>query len=197
MWNRALLRPPGAVPERNFLARCIHCGQCVEVCPHDSLRMHGGFGRARHTPEVLPRTVPCYLCMKCPPVCPSGALRPEVRELKDAGMGFAVILKDKCHNYTDGIMCWTCYDRCPLRGTAVILRDGFVPAITVHCVGCGVCEYVCPVAPEKAIVTLPPGSALPQGGVPLVSEKEALLVGKAAKGLEDGTESVEPGGGGA
>lgn len=71
-------------------------------------------------------------------------------------MGRAVILEDRCHNYTGGIMCWTCYDRCPLRGAAVILKDGIIPAITDECVGCGVCEYVCPV---QAVVTVARGDS--------------------------------------
>lgn len=27
------LRPPGALDEKDFLASCIKCGQCVQVCP--------------------------------------------------------------------------------------------------------------------------------------------------------------------
>ena len=33
----------------------------------------------------------------------------------------------------------------PLRGKAVVLSGGITPAVTTACVGCGVCEYVCPV----------------------------------------------------
>lgn len=67
-------------------------------------------------------------------------------------MGRAEILESRCHNYIGGVMCSTCYDRCPLRGTAVVLKDGLIPEITAACVGCGVCEYVCPV---QAVRTLP------------------------------------------
>ena len=27
------LRPPGALPEKDFLAACTRCGQCVQACP--------------------------------------------------------------------------------------------------------------------------------------------------------------------
>ena len=31
------LRPPGAVAEKDFLALCIKCGQCLQVCPYHSI----------------------------------------------------------------------------------------------------------------------------------------------------------------
>lgn len=150
------LRPPGAVNEEAFLRLCVHCGKCVEVCPHNSLKMAGGFGRARHTPKVQPEQEPCRLCMKCPPVCPTGALDRHITEMDQAAMGRAHILKNLCHNYIDSTMCMTCYDRCPMRGKAIVLSGGLVPAITEACVGCGICAYVCP---QKAVEIVPASSS--------------------------------------
>jgi len=31
------LRPPGAVEEDEFSALCVKCGQCLQVCPYDSI----------------------------------------------------------------------------------------------------------------------------------------------------------------
>ena len=165
-----ILRPPGACNERDFLLRCIHCGQCAQVCPYGSVRLREKWGVTRHTPEVQPRTMPCYLCMKCPPVCPTGALDPKVTDMKKAGMGHAVIIKDRCHNFNGGIMCWTCYDRCPLRGSAIVLEGGLIPRMTRLCVGCGICDYICPV---RAVVTLAPGAMVPQGSLPLLPAPES------------------------
>ncbi|MEG2172029.1 MAG: 4Fe-4S dicluster domain-containing protein [Desulfovibrionaceae bacterium] len=151
-----LLRPPGAVAEQEFLALCVQCGQCAHTCPYGAISMTGDTHTGRHTPVVDPRVVPCWLCMKCPPQCPAGALDGKVTQPAKAHMGRAVILKDRCHNYTGGIMCWTCYDRCPLRGTAIILQAGLTPTITDACVGCGVCEYVCPV---RGVVTVARGNS--------------------------------------
>ena len=62
-------------------------------------------------------------------------------------------------------MCMTCYDRCPLRGTAVVLSGGLVPTMTTACVGCGICEYVCPV---QAVEIVPVSSRLkPATGIPV------------------------------
>ena len=146
------LRPPAARPEGEFLRRCIRCGQCVEVCPHGTLELLDGFGSLRNTPRVNPDSSPCQLCLKCPPACPTGALDASIKDMHQVDMGQAYILKDKCHNHTDGIMCMTCYDRCPLRGEAMVLSGGFIPAPTTACVGCGVCQYVCPI---DAVVVVP------------------------------------------
>jgi NAD-dependent dihydropyrimidine dehydrogenase PreA subunit len=90
--------------------------------------------------------------MKCSDICPTGALRPVPAE--KAGMGMAYLDIKRCVDYQEEnhIMCWTCYERCPLRGTAIVLQNGYRPAVTDKCVGCGVCEYVCPV---KAVTVLP------------------------------------------
>jgi ferredoxin-type protein NapG len=33
------LRPPGALDEKRFLAACIKCGQCVQVCPVQAIKL--------------------------------------------------------------------------------------------------------------------------------------------------------------
>ena len=33
------LRPPGALLEDEFLASCIKCGQCVQVCPVEAIKL--------------------------------------------------------------------------------------------------------------------------------------------------------------
>jgi len=92
--NRLLLRPPGALAEDHFLASCIKCGQCLQVCPPQVLKLAGisqGFGIG--TPYIVPREGGCILCsgLPCVLACPTGALAHDLSVGKDAEMGLAVI----------------------------------------------------------------------------------------------------------
>ncbi len=72
------LRPPGALDEHDFLASCIKCGQCVQVCPVDALRpadIVDGFGVG--VPFIDARKQACdFACDvgQCILACPTGAL---------------------------------------------------------------------------------------------------------------------------
>jgi len=92
--DRLLLRPPGALPEDHFLASCIKCGQCLQVCPPQVIKLAGisqGFGIG--TPYLVPREGGCILCsgLPCVLACPTGALAHDLSLGKDAEMGLAVI----------------------------------------------------------------------------------------------------------
>ena len=92
--DRLLLRPPGALEEDIFLASCIKCGQCLQVCPPQVIKLAGisqGFGIG--TPYIVPREGACILCsgLPCVLACPTGALAHELSLGKDAEMGLAVI----------------------------------------------------------------------------------------------------------
>lgn len=80
---------------------------------------------------------------------------------QQAAMGRAVLHKDRCYTYEGSIICRTCFEKCPLRNSALILEQGMFPVITDACVGCGVCEYVCP---RKTIDTVPARSLPRKGG---------------------------------
>lgn len=171
------LRPPGALPEGEFERACIRCGQCVQDCPYDTLKLatllapvSGG------TPYFTARDIPCEMCeeIHCVKACPSGALDPLLTDIDDARMGLAVLLDhENCLNW-QGLRCDVCYRVCPQIDKAITLemnrneRTGkhakFLP--TVHsdfCTGCGKCEQAC-VLEEAAIKVLPMSLARGQLG---------------------------------
>ncbi|MFQ5624192.1 MAG: 4Fe-4S dicluster domain-containing protein [Paracoccaceae bacterium] len=147
------LRPPGALPEADFLSRCIHCGQCGEVCPNRTIKFFGlenGLDSA-DTPHIIPREKACILCMKCGDVCPTGSIRPIERDaeaiLENVSMGHAVVDETLCLSF-QGKTCGVCYRACPLPGVAMTIGMLEQPHVTDKCVGCGICERSCIQMPQ-------------------------------------------------
>lgn len=145
------LRPPGAVPEPELLARCIRCNQCSDVCKNNCIQSVVG-SAADGTPYIKPREKGCILCMNCTNVCPTGALkpisdRPEVI-LKKVKMGTAVVDKNICNSYNGGV-CGVCIRACPFPEVALKTENWERPVVDKeHCVGCGLCENRCIVYPQ-------------------------------------------------
>ncbi len=157
--QRSPLRPPGAIAEADFVKACIKCNQCAQVCPYGSIKMaHIEWGDKFGTPMVFPKQMPCYLCMKCPPVCPSGALDHSLKQKDKVRMGVAVIDESKCLPY-QGVICRACFERCPMYRQAIILQDEIYPKVIADkCVGCGICEHVCPA--ESTAITVKSSHAI-------------------------------------
>jgi ferredoxin-type protein NapG len=107
--------------------------------------------------------------MKCPPVCPTGALDPNLIKPEKVNMGKATINSEICLNYLyvkeeetgkitgNATICSTCYNVCPFTDDAILMKDFLLPVITEKCVGCGICVEKCPTEPKKAINIIPKG----------------------------------------
>ena len=170
------MRPPGAVGEKLFTERCIRCARCIAVCPYKCIaRSALDDGINVGSPYIYATQKGCCLCMRCPPVCPTGALDNKVTEPAEARMGIAVVNEKTCLNhiyandetrgFTDGnaLYCNTCYNVCPLQGKAIILKNLVIPVITDQCTGCGICVERCPANP-RSVDIIPSGMAVPIGG---------------------------------
>lgn len=72
------LRPPGALDEKDFLGSCIKCGQCVQVCPVQAIKLADLIdGVGVGTPFIDPRKQACdFSCdaVQCILACPTGSL---------------------------------------------------------------------------------------------------------------------------
>ena len=118
------IRPPGALPEEEFLGACIRCGLCVRDCPYDIL-MLGQLGDevVAGTPYFTARTGPCEMCedIPCIPACPTNALDHDLTDINEARMGLAVVVDQETCIAFLGLRCEVCFNVCPIRGQAITL----------------------------------------------------------------------------
>ncbi len=173
-----LIRPPGALDEDHFLARCIRCGKCMKVCPNNALHpswLEAGL-EGLWTPVLVARIGYCEPnCVLCSQVCPTGAIW-EITQAEKLGraadgentapirIGTAFYDRGRCLPWAMARECIVCEEWCPTSPKAIYLvpADVFDAAGGIKtvrqpfvdpekCIGCGACEYACPVRDQPAI----------------------------------------------
>ena len=151
---RIRLRPPGALDEQTFRETCLRCGNCMDVCPADAIRLHPGPDDAMvGTPVINASLAACVVCddLACTKACPSGALVPLDRP-EQIHMGLALVDHRVCVR-SKGEECRECVDRCPIGESAITIdKKGRIRVSDAACVGCGVCEQFCPTKPKAIVV---------------------------------------------
>lgn len=173
-----LIRPPGSCEEGEFLAKCIKCDQCVNVCPTNVLQpatFEEAGVEGLWTPVMNFNIGHCQLkCTLCSEVCPTGAIRKITVEEKlgkgrfeDEGpirLGTAFYDFGRCLPHAMEIPCVVCEEVCPVSPKAiqtkdVEIKDVFGNIVVLNkpfivpdlCIGCGICENECPVRDERAV----------------------------------------------
>jgi len=162
-----LIRPPGA-RKNNLLDKCIRCGECMKVCPTSGLQpafLESGW-EGFWTPVLVPRLGYCdYSCNACGQVCPTGAIpKLSLEEKRQKFIGTAFIDRNRCIPWVDDRNCIVCEEMCPLPQKAIVLEDTEVvnskgervlvrrpKVLRELCIGCGICEYQCPLNGPAAI----------------------------------------------
>jgi len=170
--DERLIRPPGALNEGDFLARCVRCGECIKACPNDALQ--ATFTEAGlegiWTPALEPRIGYCLPdCVRCTEACPTGAIRmltPQQKGWSAGGaspvrVGTAVYDHERCLPWASATDCMVCLEWCPVLPKAIYVEDARVvdadgkarllkqPHLNAsRCVGCGACAFACPL-PER------------------------------------------------
>ena len=179
-YNERLIRPPGALNETDFLSRCIRCGECMRACPNDSLQptfAEAGL-EGLWSPVVTPKIGYCEpSCVLCTEVCPTGAIQELTLRQKGwvAGdgepstpvrVGTAIYDRGRCLPWAKAADCIVCLEWCPVAPKAIHVEDAQVadaqgkprtikqPHVdSSRCVGCGACEYACPLDYPAVYVT--------------------------------------------
>jgi len=201
--NERRLRPPGALDEKHFLERFIRCGECMKVCPNNALQpalVEAGV-EGIWTPVLVPRIGYCEpSCTLCGQVCPTGAIwevtakqKAWAAEQTDKGaapirIGTAFYDRGRCLPWSMATECIVCEEWCPTSPKAVYLRAADVVDAQGHtkqvrqpyvdpewCVGCGACEFACPVKDRPAVYVTSVGeSRSATNQILLRSPKKAL-----------------------
>ncbi|MCP4806109.1 MAG: 4Fe-4S dicluster domain-containing protein [Proteobacteria bacterium] len=157
---RRTLLPPTAGDD--FLAECIRCRRCGEVCTAGCIEFHPPWSTPElaGTPYIEPRLAGCNTCTMCTQVCPTGALTPiDVEDrLEEISMGVAYVDPGLCLSFL-GRVCGVCHDACPFPSEAIALGVRAQPEVLEACVGCGRCEERCPQIPAAIrVFRTPPTS---------------------------------------
>jgi len=150
--------PPGSLGVRHYTHRCTTCHLCVSACPTDVLQPSiAQFGWAGiQQPHMDYNTNYCnFDCLICSEVCPSGAILSLTSEAKKTlQLGQVQLILENCVVYAEYTACGSCSEHCPTQAVTMVpyLNDLTLPEIKPEiCVGCGACEFACPVRPHKAI----------------------------------------------
>lgn len=149
--SRVGIRPPWALPEAAFTARCTRCDDCIAACPASLIvRGSGGY------PEMDFGRGGCTFCSECVAACKAGAFRPQAAGSLTAWAQRAAIGAGCLA--ARGVVCRACGDHCEARAIRFRLAPAgrsFAQVDLGRCTGCGACVGVCPVQAVTMQVPLP------------------------------------------
>ena len=151
--------PAGSKGISNFTKHCTGCQLCVSVCPNNVLRPSGNIMTLMQPRASYERGYCRPECTKCSEVCPAGAIVKITKEEKSSiQIGHAEWDAGLCLPMVSGTHCGNCAKHCPVGAITMVEIDPSdekspkFPVVDVErCIGCGACEYVCPVRPISAI----------------------------------------------
>ncbi len=183
--SEKLIRPPGALPEEQFLQKCVKCGECMKVCPTNAIQpaVTEAGPEGIWTPMLNMEIGYCdYYCSLCTQVCPTGAIKElTIEEKNQLKIGTAWVNRNRCIPWKFGDPCIVCEEHCPVSPKAIkfmkieverpdnLIKTPLAPVMDLdQCTGCGICENKCPVVDAPAIYVTSVGESR--------SEKNQMLL---------------------
>ncbi len=183
--SEKLIRPPGALPEEQFLQKCVKCGECMKVCPTNAIQpaLTEAGPEGIWTPMLNMEIGYCdYYCSLCTQVCPTGAIKElTIDEKNQLKIGTAWVNRNRCIPWKFGDPCIVCEEHCPVSPKAIkflkievqrpdgVVKTPLAPVLDLdQCTGCGICENKCPVVDAPAIYVTSVGESR--------SEKNQMLL---------------------
>ena len=151
--------PPGAGSTEEFLKRCTGCGLCIANCRGDCLQpatteysWRGFMLPVMKFTGTHPGKCE-YECNNCTANCPTGALKQlTLAEKKVCRIGMAHFFPKNCVAYADGEPCGACAEHCPTGALQMVKgphKFATIPKVIPDlCIGCGNCQFACPVTPQ-------------------------------------------------
>ena len=151
--------PPGAVSLSHLQRHCTGCQLCISACPNGVLRPSINLDSFMQPIAEYERGYCRPECVRCSEACPVGAFHKiTVEEKSSIQIGCAVVKLDACVMAARGRRCGNCADKCPTGAIKIVPmnpnneKSHYMPVVNESkCIGCGACEYYCPVRPLSAI----------------------------------------------
>ena len=166
----AVIRPPGSLPESEFLERCLRCHECIKICSTagkclQPVWLESGW-EGIWTPMADARYGYCeYECNLCGFVCPTGAIHQlGLKKKQQMPIGTAYFDKSRCIPWYRNADCIVCEEHCPTPEKAIKFEirtikkhDGTIKEVKFPyvdenlCIGCGICVTKCPLVGKAGI----------------------------------------------
>ena len=149
------ITPPGSQSVKDFYRRCTGCQLCVAECPNNVLKPSTDLEHLMQPCMSFEKGFCRPECTRCSELCPAGAIRKISKEEKTQyHVGTARVNVDLCLEATGRSQCGKCAQSCPTGAIVMVEHEELFrrPAVAEEvCIGCGKCEYLCPVRPISAI----------------------------------------------
>lgn len=149
------LKPFGSKSVKHFSSHCTGCQLCVSNCPEQVLRPSSSMTTLMQPEMAYDKGFCRPDCTRCSEVCPAGAIiKIDEAEKSAISIGHAVTVQHNCL-LQQGVECNACSRHCSAAAISIVsdMSTGH-KVVTVNeqrCIGCGACEYYCPVRPFSAI----------------------------------------------